>query len=269
MPWLWILPSNLKCKKLSMVSLKTSQEIELLAEAGALLGAILDVLTKKAAVGVTGTELNTVAHDMMQQAGAIPVFLGYGKPPYPAAICVSVNDQVVHGIPNDIPFQDGDIVSIDAGLSLHGLIVDSARTVGVGHLTPIQKKLMNVTKQALAIGIEQAQVGNRTGDIGYAVQSYVEKEGFEVVRALVGHGVGHELHEEPQVPNFGSKGAGTLLTEGMVLAIEPMVTQGSPHVTTSPDKWSIIAVSGKASAHEEHTIAITKQGPRILTIGNA
>ncbi len=248
-----------------MVSLKSPQEIKLLAEAGALLGEILTELVEKATVGATGKELDARAQEMMKAAGAIPVFLGYGKPPYPASICVSVNEQVVHGIPSDTPFQEGDIVSIDGGLSLHGLIVDSARTVGVGRVSAEHARLMEVTRQALARGIEQARIGNRTGDIGYAVQSYVEESGLEVVRALVGHGVGYELHEEPQVPNFGTKGAGTLLQEGMVIAIEPMVTQDSPDVEQSPDEWSIVAVSGKAAAHEEHTIAITTGGPIILT----
>ncbi len=248
-----------------MVSLKTPQEIELLAEAGALLGKILTTLSEKVAIGVTGKELDTLAQEMIQDAGAIPVFLGYGKPPYPAAICISVNEQVVHGIPNDTPFQAGDIVSIDGGLSLHGLIVDSARTVGVGAVSNENSSLMKVTKRALEIGIAEARIGKRTGDIGYAIQSYIESNGFEVVRALVGHGVGYELHEEPQVPNFGVRGAGTLLAEGMVIAIEPMVTIDSPDVETSPDEWSIVAESGKAAAHEEHTIAITQEGPRILT----
>lgn len=249
-----------------MVSPKSPQEIELLREAGTLLGSILTTLAEKVAVGVTGKELDTLARDMMQEAGATPVFLGYGNPPYPAAICVSVNDQVVHGIPNDTPFQEGDIVSIDGGLSLNNLIVDSARTVGVGNVSSQNASLMKVTKRALEIGIAEARIGKRTGDIGYAVQSYVESNGFHVVRALVGHGVGYELHEEPQVPNFGSRGAGALLTENMVIAIEPMVTIDSPDVATSPDEWSIVAVSGKPAAHEEHTIAITKEGPRILTL---
>ncbi|MDA1169514.1 MAG: type I methionyl aminopeptidase [bacterium] len=248
-----------------MVAVKSPQEIELLAEAGALLGSILDVLVKKATAGITGKALDALAQDMMQDAGGVPVFLGYGKPPYPAAICVSVNNQVVHGIPNDAPFREGDIVSIDAGLSLHDMIVDSARTVGIGSVSAQHSKLIKVTKQALDLGIAQARIGNRTGDIGYAVQSYVESNGFEVVRDLVGHGVGYSLHEDPQVPNFGSKGAGTALVEGMVIAIEPMVTIDSPDVATSSDNWSIIATSGKVAAHEEHTIAITKDGPRILT----
>lgn len=249
-----------------MIRKKSRQDIEQLAVAGHVLGTILDALVAKAAVGVTGIELNTVAEDMIRSAGAQPVFKGYGEPPFPASICVSINDQVVHGIPNDTLFQEGDIVSIDAGLSLHGLIVDSARTVGIGNVVPQYQQLLRVTKQALAIGIAQAVVGNTTGDIGYAVQSYVENEGFEVVRKLVGHGVGYELHEDPQVPNFGEQGTGVTLEEGMVIAIEPMVTIGSPDVVTSDDGWSIIAVSGKSAAHEEHTVAITTNGPRILTI---
>lgn len=248
-----------------MVAVKSPQEIEILAQAGALLGNILDVLVEKSTVGVTGKALNAIAADMMKEAGAVPVFLGYGNPPFPAAICVSVNSQVVHGIPTDVPFQDGDVVSIDAGLSLHGLIVDSARTVGIGTVSDEYKKLMQTTKQALILGIAEAVVGNTTGDIGYAVQSYVESNGFEVVRDLVGHGVGYSLHEDPQVPNFGKKGSGAKLVEGMVIAIEPMVTIDSPRVETALDNWSIIATSGKAAAHEEHTIAITKDGPRILT----
>lgn len=248
-----------------MVAVKSTHEIELLAEAGALLASLLDELVARAIVGLTGKDLDDYARAYMKRAGAKPAFLGYGKPPYPAAICISVNDQVVHGIPSEVPFQDGDIISIDAGLVLHGLFVDAARTVGVGRVFPEHQTLMDVTKKALEIGIAHARVGNRTGDIGYAVQQYVESHGFEVVRDLVGHGVGYELHEDPQVPNFGTKGAGTLLTEGMVIAIEPMVTMHSPQVATAPDKWSIVAVSGKPAAHEEDTIAITKNGPRILT----
>jgi methionyl aminopeptidase len=248
-----------------MVALKTPQEIKLLAEAGALLSALLDELTSLVAVGITGKQLDDRAREILAHAGATPAFLGYGNPPYPAAICVSVNEQVVHGIPTSVPFKDGDVVSIDAGLFLHDLIVDSARTVGVGRISAEHAKLIDVTKIALQKGIDQAQVGKRTGDIGYAVQSYVEGNGFEVVRDLVGHGVGYALHEDPQVPNFGTPGAGTLLEEGMVIAIEPMVTIQSSRVHTSPDKWSIVASSGKAASHEEHTIAITKNGPRILT----
>ncbi len=249
-----------------MSLIKTPQEIETLAKAGALLGKILDTLALEAAVGVTGNDLNIIARRMMQDFGVSPVFLGYGNPPFPAAICVSVNNQVVHGIPTDIPFADGDVVSIDAGLSLEGMIVDSARTVGIGTLSSDHENLVRVTKRALDLGIAQALPGNTTGDIGHAVQEYAESEGFQVVRALVGHGVGHKLHEEPQVPNFGRAGSGTSLQAGMVIAIEPMVTSESYDVETSEDGWSIVTASGRYAAHEEHTVVITQEGPRILTV---
>lgn len=248
-----------------MIRKKTKQDIEQLAKAGDLLARVLDSLVQEARVGTTGKQLDAIAERMMADAGAIPVFKGYGEPAFPACICVSINEQVVHGIPTDIPFQDGNIVSIDAGLSLGGMIVDSARTVGVGSVAPEYEKLLTVTRAALERGIAAAVVGNTTGDIGHAVQSFVEGEGFEVVRKLVGHGVGYELHEDPQVPNFGTAGSGVKLEEGMVIAIEPMVTIGSYDVTTADDGWSIIAVSGKPSAHEEHTVIITSAGPRVVT----
>lgn len=249
-----------------MIRKKSPKEIEQLAVAGHLLGSILDTLVATAAVGVTGNQLNAIAEKMIADAGAEPVFKGYGEPPFPASICVSINEQVVHGIPSDIPFRDGDIVSIDAGLLLGGMIVDSARTVGIGSITEEYAHLLTVTKQALAIGIAQALPGSPVGNIGHAIQEYVEGEGFEVVRKLVGHGVGYELHEDPQVPNFGLAGLGPILEVGMVIAIEPMVTIGSPDVDTADDGWAIVAASGKSAAHEEHTIAITKSGPLILTV---
>lgn len=248
-----------------MSLIKTPQEIEILAKAGVLLGSILDTLVQKADVGVTGNDLDALARRMIKEAGASPVFLGYGNPPFPAVICVSINDQVVHGIPSHIPFASGDVVSIDAGVSLDGMIVDSARTVGIGEISSEHEKLIRVTKRSLEIGIAQALIGNTTGDIGHAVQAYAEAEGFEVVRALVGHGVGHALHEEPQVPNFGKAHSGTALEAGMVIAIEPMVTLGDYGVETSPDGWSIVTKNGKYAAHEEHTIVIEETGPRILT----
>ncbi|MCE9642791.1 MAG: type I methionyl aminopeptidase [Candidatus Andersenbacteria bacterium] len=251
-----------------MISKKSPEDIEKIARAGALLGSILDGLVAMANIGVTGKDLDAYAMQEIKKAGAKPAFLGYGEPPFPGAICVSVNAEVVHGLPRDIPFADGDIVGIDAGLWLDGVVVDSARTVGIGIASEENMHLMEVTKKALKIGIRQAVVGNTTGDIGHAIQQYVESEGLEVVRALVGHGVGYDLHEEPQVPNFGKAGTGTRLEEGLVIAIEPMVTFISPDVITADDGWSIVALSGKPSAHEEHTIAITKKGPRILTVSN-
>ena len=251
-----------------MISKKSPEDIKKIARAGALLGSILDGLVAMANIGVTGKDLDAYAMQEIKKAGAKPAFLGYGEPPFPGAICVSVNAEVVHGLPRDIPFADGDIVGIDAGLWLDGVVVDSARTVGIGIVSEENMHLMEVTKKALKIGIRQAVVGNTTGDIGHAIQQYVESEGLEVVRDLVGHGVGYDLHEEPQVPNFGKAGTGTRLEEGLVIAIEPMVTCISPDVITADDGWSIVALSGKPSAHEEHTIAITKKGPRILTVSN-
>ncbi|HSX25216.1 MAG TPA: type I methionyl aminopeptidase [Candidatus Andersenbacteria bacterium] len=248
-----------------MITKKSPEDIQKLARAGHLLGTILDELVARAVVGATGKELDQYAKDAMSAAGADPAFLGYGEPPFPGTICVSINAEVVHGIPRDIPFVNGDIVGIDAGLWLDGVIVDAARTVGIGEISEENKHLMSVTKKALEIGIAQADIGNTTGDIGHAIQTYVESEKLEVVRALVGHGVGYDLHEEPQVPNFGNAGSGVKLEEGMVIAIEPMVTYISPEVITAADGWSIVALSGKPSAHEEHTVAITKDGPIILT----
>ena len=248
-----------------MISKKGPEDIEKIAKAGELLSAILDGLVAMASVGVTGKELDAYAMQEIKKAGAKPAFLGYGEPPFPGAICVSINAEVVHGLPRDIPFADGDIVGIDAGLWLDGVVVDSARTVGIGSISDENQHLIDVTKKALELGIAQAIIGNTTGDIGYAVQQYVESEDLEVVRALVGHGVGYDLHEDPQVPNFGTPGSGVKLEEGLVIAIEPMVTYTSPDVITADDGWSIVALSGKPAAHEEHTIVVTKNGPRILT----
>ncbi|MEX2055078.1 MAG: type I methionyl aminopeptidase [Candidatus Andersenbacteria bacterium] len=253
-----------------MISLKTPQEIETLAEAGALLGTILDELVSRAKSGVTGKELDIRARELITQAGAVPAFLNYapkGHKPFPAALCVSVNDGIVHGLPNDTPFADGDVVGLDLGLVLKGMYVDHARTVGIGTVSDEVKLLMAVTKQALERGIAAAQVSNTTGDIGHAVQEFIEAEGFSVVRQLVGHGVGHAVHEEPQVPNFGRAGTGTTLQAGLVIAIEPMVTIGDPEVTTGDDGWTVVTADGSLSAHEEHTVAVTENGPRILTNG--
>lgn len=249
-----------------MIRKKSGDDITKLERAGKLLGQLLEKLVAMADVGVTGKELDTFAQQFIKDNGATPAFLNYGEPPFPGSICVSINAEVVHGIPKDIPFQEGDIVGIDAGLWFEGMVVDAARTVAIGQISEENKHLMDVTKKALELGIEQAVVGNTTGDIGHAVQQYVEDNGLEVVRALVGHGVGYDLHEEPQVPNFGRAGSGVKLEEGMVIAIEPMVTFVSPDVITAADGWSIVALSGKPAAHEENTIAITKGGPKIVTL---
>lgn len=251
-----------------MLSLKSKEEIALLAEGGKILGAVLQVLSEKTVTGMTGLELDRLAQKLFTEQGVTPSFLGYaskGHPPFPAALCVSVNDTVVHGMPTHIPFKEGDIVKLDLGLVYKKMYLDSARTVAVGKISHTARQLLDVTHQSLVTGIEAAQVGNTTGHIGQAVQDYVEGQKFGVVRQLVGHGVGHAVHEEPQVPNFGVAGKGTKLVEGLVIAIEPMVTVGDYRVVTDRNGWTVKTADGSLAAHEEDTVAITADGPRVLT----
>ena len=251
-----------------MITRKTDREIELLAEGGAILARVLGDLAKHTKVGMTGKQLDAMAQEMLLVQGTTPSFLGYsagGHPPFPAALCVSVNEVVVHGLPSDRPFKDGDVVKLDLGLVYKGMYLDSAHTFMVGDATDETRQLVDVTKKALELGIAAAQAGHTTGHIGQAVQEFVEGHGFGVVRQLVGHGVGYAVHEEPSVPNFGKAGKGARLEAGMVIAIEPMVTAGNPAVVTAEDGWSVKTASGKLAAHEEHTIAITNDGPKILT----
>lgn len=251
-----------------MLSLKSKEEIELLAEGGKILGSVLQVLSEKTVVGMTGLELDRLAQKLLREHGVTPSFLGYagkGHPPFPAALCVSVNDAVVHGMPTDVPFKEGDIVKLDLGLVYKKMYLDSARTVAVGKISHQARRLLDVTHQSLMAGIEVAVVGHTTGHIGQAVQDYVEGQKFCVVRQLVGHGVGHAVHEEPQVPNFGVAGKGTKLVEGLVIAIEPMVTVGDYRVITDSDGWTVKTADGSLAAHEEDTVAITADGPRVLT----
>ncbi len=251
-----------------MIALKSKKEIEQLALGGAILGRILKELVKAAQPGVTGQALDTKARQLIAAAGSAPAFLGYGAPehvPFPAALCVSINAVVVHGVPTAEPFQEGDIVGLDLGLMYKGLYVDAARTVGIGNISPEARQLLQVTRAALDRGILQAENGHTVGDIGHAIQEYVENHGLGVVRSLVGHGVGYAVHEDPPVPNYGRSKSGPKLAEGLVIAIEPMVTIGDPAVTTGTDDWTIVTASGELSAHEEDTIAITAAGPRVLT----
>ncbi|OPZ78314.1 MAG: Methionine aminopeptidase 1 [Actinobacteria bacterium ADurb.Bin444] len=194
----------------------------------------------------------------------MPTFKGYRG--YPASICASPNDMVVHGIPGPTILKNGDILGIDVGVTLRDYVADAALSIGIGEVTPESQALMDATKRSLELAIEQCVVGNRVGDISHAVQSYVEALGYSVVRALVGHGVGREMHEDPQVPNFGPPGQGPRLLEGMVLAIEPMVNMGGPEVEVGPDNWAVFTKDGSLSAHFEHTVAITADGPRVLTV---
>lgn len=249
---------------------KTPEEIQTLSAGGKLLAKFLDELEGMVAPGVTGLELDTRARELCAEHNVTPSFLHYGSrghKPFPAALCVSVNDGVVHGIPKDEPLQEGDLVGIDMGIIYEGLYLDSARTVIAGQGSAEAVELLRVTKEALQRGIEAAQIGNTTGHIGEAIQSYVESQGeYGIVRQLVGHGVGYGVHEEPQVPNFGRAGEGATLKEGLVIAIEPMVTIGNPTVKTGSDGWTIVTRSGNVSAHQEHTVAVTANGPRILTV---
>lgn len=252
-----------------MIQLKTSKDIERLAAGGGILARVLDQLEAETKIGVKPSDLDVMARELLGQASCVPSFLHYAPgnhPPFPAALCVSVNEAIVHGLPSDSSFREGDVVGLDLGLIYRKkYYLDSARTVIVGHGSPESEALVAATAQALTIGIAAAQAGKTTGDIGAAVQEYVEGRGYGVIRELVGHGVGFAVHEEPKVPNFGTRGSGVRLTPGLVIAIEPMVSIGDPAVTTGADGWSVVAASGNLTAHFEHTVAITENGPRVLT----
>ncbi len=248
--------------------IKTAAEIEIIAEGGALLRDVLHKTVARVAPGVSTLELSDFADAAIRAIGGRPSFIGYGEKnnPFPAALCTSPNDVVVHGIPSaKVILQAGDIIGLDIGMEYKGLFTDTAITVPVGTITPAVQKLVEVTKRSMELGIAQAVAGNRIGDIGFAVQQYAEKNGFSVVRDLVGHGVGYDVHEDPQVPNYGKKGSGAKLVEGMVIAIEPMLCTGGYHVYFEDDDWTIRTEDGGLSAHFEHTVAVTKKGPRILT----
>lgn len=246
-----------------MIYLKTPEEIALLRASNQLVGKTLAEVAKHIRVGVTTLELDKIAEDFIRSNGAVPGFLGYGG--FPNTLCVSVNDQVVHGIPSNYALKEGDIVSVDCGVLQNGYYGDSAYTFCVGKVDEKVKKLLKITKESLSLGIDSAQHGNRIGDIGYAIQQHCQKAGFSVVRKLVGHGVGRNLHEDPEVPNFGKKGQGVLLKEGMVIAIEPMINMGNRDVVQEKDGWTIRTIDRKPSAHFEHTIAVRKGKAEILS----
>ena len=247
-----------------MIVLKSSRELELMKEACIISAQALQVAGEAVKPGVTTYEIDKLAYDFIKKCGATPNFLNYGG--YPATACISINDEVIHGIPSkDRVLKDGDIVSIDLGAAKHGYNGDNAATFICGTCSPEVKRLVDTTKEALYKGIEAAVPGNRIGDIGFAVQSYCEERGFSVVRDYVGHGVGTKLHEEPSVPNFGHAGRGIRLSPGMTLAIEPMINLGTYKVKQLSDGWTVKTCDGKPAAHFEHTIAITSNGPVILT----
>lgn len=253
-----------------MITIKTLEEIKILKEGGKILAFILHEVAKKVKPGIATIELDALAEKLIRGAGGEPSFKNYktrdDKIPYPASLCVSINDEVVHGIPSkDRILIEGDIVSLDLGMKYRSLYTDVAITVPVGEIDDGAKKIIEVCKKSLNKGIRSAKEGKHIGDIGFAIQTYVEKNKFNVVRVLVGHGVGYKAHEEPEIPNFGEKGAGEILKEGMVLALEPMIAEGSHEIILSRDNWTWKTKDGSLSAHFEHTIVVTKQGGEILT----
>jgi methionyl aminopeptidase len=242
--------------------LKTNGEIDLMDEANRIVHRVLDGIAERVRPGVTTRELDRWAEATIRDAGAAPAFLDYRG--YPATLCTSINDVIVHGIPDDRPLTEGDIVGVDCGVLYKGYYGDAARTFAVNQVGEEARKLMDVTRDSLSLAVDQLQPGNRLSDIGHAVQAYVEKHGFSVVREFVGHGIGTSLHEDPQVPNFGDAGHGPQLKPGLVLAIEPMVNIGDSGVKVDADGWTARTADGKLSAHFEYSVAITESGPRIL-----
>ena len=249
-----------------MINLKTEHEIDMMARAGQLLAAVVGELKAACREGLRTIELDRLAERRIRAAGARPGFLGYHG--FPKSICVSINDEAVHGIPGKRKIEDGDIVSLDLGLVLDGFWADMGCTVAVGKVSPEARRLTRVTEECLDIAIQHAQPGGHLGDISSAVQRHAEAAGFSVIRQFVGHGIGRAMHEDPQLPNFGVPGTGPELKPGMTLAIEPMVNQGSPDVYIKPDGWTVCTTDGSLSAYFEHTVAITKSGPRVLTSPN-
>lgn len=252
-----------------MIILKTPEEIAKMRKAGKAVAEVLKILQEKIKPGITTANLNAIAEYECKKRGAIPVFKNYPNPrkgpPFPGVICTSVNDEVVHGVPSNRVLEEGDIISIDFGVMLDGYAGDSAITVPVGTVKPEVMKLLKVTEEALYKGIEKAVPGNRLGAVSNTIQVYAEKHGFSVVREFVGHGIGRNMHEDPPVPNFGRKDRGPVLKAGMTLAIEPMLNMGTHRVYTGLDEWTVITYDHSYSAHFEHTVAITADGPEILT----
>ncbi len=249
--------------KRNVIILKTDEEIEFMRKANRLVGKTLGELSRHVKPGITTLQLDQIAEEFIRDHGAVPTFLGYGG--FPNSICTSVNENVVHGIPDDRPLQEGDVVSIDCGTNLNGFCGDSAYTFQVGEVDEKVKQLLLTTKESLYKGIEQAKEGNRIGDIGFAVQSYCEAKGYSVVRELVGHGIGRQMHEAPEVPNYGRRGTGPLIQNGMCIAIEPMINMGGKKVVFESDGWTVRTKDRKPSAHFEHTVAIRDGKADILS----
>jgi len=242
---------------------KTPAEIDAMAAAGEILVKCMNLLAAKVRPGVTTADLDAAAEKFIRSQGATPAFKGYRG--FPGSICASPNHMVVHGIPGKFKLHKGDILSVDIGVVKDGWVADAARTFGVGEISPVAARLLAVTEEALFHAVEQCRAGNRLGDVSHAVQAHVEANGFSIVRSLVGHGIGRNMHEEPQIPNYGPPGRGIVLEEGMVLAVEPMVTVGRHMVRMGDDGWAIYSQDGSLAAHFEFTVAVTAEGPRVLT----
>lgn len=252
-----------------MIVLKSAAELAIMREAGRIVARVLEAIREAARPGVTTAELDALAERILEQHNARPVFKGYTFseeiPPFPATITASVNEELVHGIPGSRRLREGDLFTADCGCLYNCFVGDAAITVGIGTISPEAQRLLDVTNEALAVGIAAAKAGNRIGDVSAAIQCYVEGQGYNVVRGYGGHGVGRTMHEDPHVPNYGRPNRGTLLRPGMTFAIEPMVLQGKKEVITLEDKWTVVAKDGKLTAHCEHTIAVTDNGAEILT----
>ena len=252
-----------------MILIKTKKEIDLIRESCKIVGETLQLLKSNVRAGISTLELDKIAEDYIRSNNALPAFKGYsqgGAPGFPGSICSSVDDEVVHGIPGTRTLKNGEIISIDIGVLKNNFYGDAALTVPVGEISPEKMKLLEVTEKSLYLGIEQAVAGNKVHDISNAVQSFVEANGFSIVRDLCGHGVGRYLHEAPSIPNFGKKGTGPKLKNGMTLAIEPMVNAGKYDIVTAQDGWTVLTADGSASAHFEHTILVNNKTPEILTV---
>ena len=248
------------------INIKSDKELEIMREAGRINAETLDAVKKAIAPGVSTAELNEVAEAVQRKYGVYSPFKNYAGPyPYPASICTSINEELVHGIPGKRKLKPGDIISVDCGTVYEGFVGDSAFTAGVGEISPLAQKLMDITRQALDIAVSLMVAGNHVGDIGAAVQQFVESHGFYITRTYTGHGVGREMHEGPQVPNYGVAGTGLALRKGMTIALEPMVLVGTQHTKVKAAEWTVASRDGSLTAHFEHSVAVTENGPLILT----
>jgi methionyl aminopeptidase len=248
------------------ISIKTKAEIAIMREAGRVNSLALAAVRELLQPGVTTADLNAAAEEILRKHGAYSPFKNYGHPPFPASICVSINEQLVHGIPGKRKLQEGDIVSVDCGTVLEGFVGDSAFTAGVGMISPLARKLIDVVEQSLSVGIAMMRAGNKTGDISSAIQQFAEGNGFQVVREYTGHGVGRSMHEGPQVPNYGTPGTGIMLKPGMTIALEPMVLVGTHRTRVLSDQWTVVSADGSLTAHQEHSVAVTEGDPLVLTV---